>query len=107
LVGVHRTALRRLSEPYGTSVAICGRLVGRTPSTPKETDTVGSRVQLRELTRRGPKSVETAMNVDVDVNDEDGCLEVLRRMAKQKGLKPGDCELMVKTGRHSKTYRVG
>jgi hypothetical protein len=46
------------------------------------------------------------MSVDVDVRDEDGCLELLRRMAKQHGLCPTDCEIMVKTGRHSQTYRV-
>lgn len=68
--------------------------------------TVASTVVLRELLRRGTRTVERADNVAVDVRDEDDCLELLRRMAKRHGLKPTDCEINVKTGRHNKTYRM-
>jgi hypothetical protein len=54
----------------------------------------------------GTRVVTKADNVDVDVSDEDGCFELLRRLAKQNGLKPTDCELDVKTGRTKKTYRM-
>ena len=62
-------------------------------------------LQIRGLTRRfgGLTAVD---HFDVDVNDEDGCFELLRRMAKQNGLKPTDCEIDVKTGRTKKTYRM-
>jgi hypothetical protein len=66
-----------------------------------------SYVALRELLRRGTRTVESAPNVDVDVKDSDACLELLRVMAKRHGLKPSDCELTVKTGRTTKTYRMG
>lgn len=72
----------------------------------ERTKAVGSRVVLRELLRRGTRHVETAMDVDVDAKDEDDCLELLRRMAKRHGLKPTDCEIIVKTVRTTKTYRM-
>lgn len=54
----------------------------------------------------GTRTVEKANNVDIDANDEDDCFEMLRRMAKRNGLKPTDCEISVRTGWTSKTYRV-
>lgn len=68
---------------------------------------MASSVVLSRLTSMGGTRVVTkADNVDVDVSDEDGCFELLRRLAKQNGLKPTDCELDVKTGRTKKTYRM-
>ena len=54
----------------------------------------------------GTRAVEKVDNVDVDASDEDGCFELLRRMAKRHGLKLTDCEIRVKTGRTNKTYRA-
>lgn len=67
-----------------------------------------SYVALRELLRRGmTRTVESASDVDVDAKDPDACLDLLRAMAKRHRLKPADCEITVKTGRTTKTYRMG
>jgi hypothetical protein len=63
-------------------------------------------VQLRELNHRHSNAVESADNITIDVNDEDDCENLLRKMAKRHGLRPSDCELVVKTGRKSRTYRT-
>lgn len=52
------------------------------------------------------RKVESAEDVDVDAKDEDGCLELLCRTAKRNGLEATDCEITVKTGRTTKTYRM-
>ena len=52
------------------------------------------------------RTVERADDVDVDANDPDDCLDLLRRTAKRNRLKPTDCEITVKTGRTTKTYRM-
>lgn len=66
---------------------------------------MASRVELRELTRYGSQHVETTQ-AEVDSRDSDDCLDLLRRMAKRRGKKPADCELVVKTGRHTERYRI-
>lgn len=44
--------------------------------------------------------------VSIDVDDEDACIDLLRRTAKRHGLKPGDCELKLHDGRKKPTYRI-
>lgn len=66
---------------------------------------MASRVELRELGRRGSTHVETT-EAEVDSRDSDDCLDLLRRMAKRHGLKPTECELVVKTGWTARTYRL-
>jgi hypothetical protein len=51
------------------------------------------------------RTVESA-DYDVDSKDEDGCLELLRRIAKRHGVKATDCQITVKTVRTTKTYRM-
>lgn len=66
---------------------------------------MASRVELRELGRRGSTRVELT-EASIDVRDEYDCLDLLARMAKRHGKRPSDCELIVKTGIRSKTYRL-
>jgi len=63
---------------------------------------------LRDVTRHN-RLVKEARGVVVDVLDEEDCIELLRRMAKQNGVKASDCELTVKggsNGRTTRTYRL-
>ena len=64
-------------------------------------------VELRELTGRGKTRKLETTEVAVDAGDEDACVDLLRRMAKQHGKKAGDCEIRVRNGRKApQTYRV-
>lgn len=67
---------------------------------------MSSHVVVRELLRRGMKRTVERGDFDVDSKDEDGCLELLRRIAKRNGVKATDCEITVKTVRTTKTYRM-
>lgn len=68
---------------------------------------MGSRVVLRQDNGKGHLlHVKTDLNVAVDQGDEDECLDLLKRMAKRHGLKPTECELTVKTGTKSRSYRL-
>lgn len=60
---------------------------------------------LREVTRHN-RLVEHVEGVVVDISDEDECAELLRRLAKQNDVRPRDCELTVKAGIKTRTYRV-
>lgn len=60
---------------------------------------------LREVTRHN-RLVKRVDGVLVDARDEDDCEELLRRLAKQHGVKAGDCELTVKSGITTRKYRV-
>lgn len=61
-------------------------------------------VELRDLSRRR-RLVEHG-DFPVNWNDEAACLGLLMRLAQQNKVRPGDCELMVKEGRRSQTYRL-
>lgn len=60
---------------------------------------------LIQLGRYNNRTVER-FEVVVDVDDEDACIDLLRRTAKRHGLKPGDCELKLHDGRKKPVYRV-
>ena len=63
---------------------------------------------LRDVTKRN-RLIKRADGVVIDVLDEEDCIELLRRMAKQNGAKAADCELTVKggnNGRTTRTYRL-
>jgi hypothetical protein len=65
-----------------------------------------ARVELREIGKRGKTHHLETTNVEVDASDSEACVDLLRRLARQHGKASGDCELAVKSGRKTTTYRV-
>lgn len=65
-----------------------------------------ARVELREIGKGGRTYHLKTTDVVVDGSDEEACADLLRRMARQHGKKAGDCELKVKVGTRTRTYRV-
>ncbi|HWD83263.1 MAG TPA: hypothetical protein VG497_30395 [Kribbella sp.] len=65
-----------------------------------------ARVELRELGKGGRTHHLKTTTVAIDGGDEEACVDLLRRMARQHGRKAGDCELAVKVGTKTTTYRV-
>lgn len=65
-----------------------------------------ARVVLREVVKRGRKHVATSPNVAIDANDEDACVDLLKRMAKQHGKDAAKCEISVKSGTRAQTYTI-
>jgi len=65
-----------------------------------------ARVELRELGKGGRTHHLETTTVAVDGNDEEACLSLLKRMANQHKRTAAQCELKVKVGTRTKTYRV-
>jgi hypothetical protein len=65
-----------------------------------------ARVELREIGKRGRTNHLETTTVVVDQGDEDACLSVLKTMAKAHKRRPEQCELRVKVGTKTKTYRL-
>lgn len=65
-----------------------------------------ARVELRELGKRGKTNHLETTDVEIDGGDSEACLDLLRRMAKQHRRTAAECELHVKNGRKTQTYRL-
>lgn len=65
-----------------------------------------ARVTLREIGKKGRTNHLETKTVTVNGNDDDAWLSVLKTMAKAHKRSPGDCELRVKVGTKTKTYRT-
>lgn len=65
-----------------------------------------ARVELREIGKGGRTNHLKTTTYVVDQNDEEACLSVLRTLAKAHKRRPDQCELRVKVGTKTKTYRV-
>jgi hypothetical protein len=64
-------------------------------------------VELRELKQHGKTRRLETTDVEVDANDADACVDLLRRMAKKHGKSAGDVEIQVRNGRKAPhTYRI-
>ncbi|MET7284167.1 hypothetical protein ABZS29_38395 [Kribbella sp. NPDC005582] len=65
-----------------------------------------ARVELRELGKGGRTHHLKTTDVAIDGGDEEACVDLLRRMARQHGKSAAECEIAVKVGTKTKTYRV-
>jgi hypothetical protein len=65
-----------------------------------------ARVELRELGKGSRTHHLETTTVAISGGDEEACLDLLRRMARQHKRTAAECELLVKDGRKTTVYRV-